>query len=148
MITIKHKISLIILLAVAVFGFVCVPIAGLQGTAYAANGSCEDPNVPCCGAPPDSVNTSIDLGCQKKGSPVTDFLFAVIRFLTAGVGIVVIGSVIVGGIQYTTSQGNPQAQGAARGRVINALIALLLYLLIFALVQWLVPGGFLNAGAP
>jgi hypothetical protein len=94
-----------------------------------------------CGDGSNSVGTTVDLGCSGTGNPLNDLLFAAIRFLVAGVGVVVIASIVVGGIQYTSSQGEPQKQKAARERVINALIALLVYLLTFALVQWLVPGG-------
>lgn len=94
-----------------------------------------------CGGSNNSVGTTVDLGCSKEGNPLNDLLFAAIRFLVAGVGVVVIASIIVGGIQYTTAQGEPQKQVAARGRIINAVIALLLYLLTFALMQWLIPGG-------
>ena len=50
-----------------------------------------------CGSGPGSVVTSIDFGCQGKGNPVDDLLFSIIRFLSAGVGVVVVASVIVGG---------------------------------------------------
>ena len=92
------------------------------------------------------VTTSIDYGCSSQTSsgdknPIVLLLYAVVRFLTAGAGIVIVGSLVVGGIQYTTSQGDPQAQAKARGRVISALGALLLFIFTFALLQWLVPGG-------
>lgn len=94
-----------------------------------------------CGGAGDQVSTTINFGCSHSGNPVIDLLFAVIRFLTAGVGVVVIAVVIIGGVQYVTAQGEPQKQAAARGRVINALLALLFYLFIFAILQWLIPGG-------
>ncbi len=94
-----------------------------------------------CGSGDTAVGTTVDLGCKGKGNGIDDLLFAIIRFLVAGVGVVVIASVIVGGIQYSLAQGEPQKIAAARGRVISALGALLLYLFIFALMQWLVPGG-------
>lgn len=94
-----------------------------------------------CGDGDTAVGTTVDLGCEGRGNGINDLLFAIIRFLVAGVGVVVIASVIVGGVQYSLAQGDPQKISAARGRVISALGALLLYLFIFALMQWLVPGG-------
>lgn len=94
-----------------------------------------------CGEGDDQVKTSIDLGCTGKGNPIGDLTFAIIRFLTVGVGLVVIGSIVVAGIQYTASSGDPQKAAAAIKRIVNAVTALALYLLIFALVNWLVPGG-------
>ena len=97
-----------------------------------------------CGEAKDerpAVTTSIDFGCKGDGNPINDMLFAVLRFLITGVGIVVVAMVIVGGIQYTFSQGEPQNQAKARQRIMAALSALLLYVFTFAILQWLVPGG-------
>lgn len=69
--------------------------------------------------------------------PVVD----VINFLSYGIGIVVVGMIIVGGIQYATSGGVPQKVEAARRRITNSLIALALYVFMFAILQWLIPGG-------
>lgn len=102
-----------------------------------------------CGTGEDAVQTGVNLGCKGaeieasggQMNPVIDMLFALFRFLSAGVGLVIIGSIIVAGIQYTTSRGAPQATEAAIKRVTNSVIALLFYLLIFAIANYLVPGG-------
>ncbi len=96
-----------------------------------------------CGRPP-GVKISIDLGCRHKGNPILDMLFAVIRFLSVGVGLVVIGSIIVAGIQYTTSRGDPQATAKALGRVYSTVGALLLFIFAYAILNWLVPGAILK----
>ena len=93
------------------------------------------------------VKTKFNFGCtgDKYGrdtlNPIIDVLFALIRFLTVGVGIVLVASVIWAGIQYSSSQGNPEQTQQAKLRIQNAVIGLILYLFIFALVQYLVPGG-------
>lgn len=69
--------------------------------------------------------------------PVTD----IINFMSFGVGIVVVGLIIVGGIQYITSGGVPQRIEAARKRITNAIVALVLFIFMYALLQWLIPGG-------
>ncbi|HEY5550162.1 MAG TPA: hypothetical protein VIK37_03145 [Candidatus Saccharimonadales bacterium] len=74
-------------------------------------------------------------------NPIVQDIQVVVNFLSAGVGIVVVGVIILGGIQYSLAGDNPQAVGAAKQRIINGLIALLAFLLTFAFVQWLVPGG-------
>lgn len=94
-----------------------------------------------------TVYTTIDLGCRGVtgnslyANPIYDVLFAAIRFLTAGVGIVIVAVVIVAGIQYITASGEPPKQAAAKMRIINALLALLLFMFTFAIIQFLVPGG-------
>lgn len=68
-------------------------------------------------------------------------LKGVIKGLGAGVGVVVVISVVVGGIQYSAARDNPQAVAAARKKISNAVLALVLYLFGFAFLQWLIPGG-------
>lgn len=76
-----------------------------------------------------------------SNNPIIKDLNIVLNFLSAGVGIVIVGMIILGGIQYSAAGDNAQAVAAAKQRIINALIALAAYLLMFAFLQWLIPGG-------
>jgi len=64
-----------------------------------------------------------------------------IKILSAAVGIVVVIMIAVGGVQYSSARDNPQAVAAAKGRIINAILALVAYLFMFSLLQYLIPGG-------
>jgi hypothetical protein len=98
-----------------------------------------------CGGPDSNYYTpSIDIGCRGRGNPIADALFGIIRFLSAGVGLVIVGSIIVGGIQYTGSRGEPQATAMAVNRIRSSLYALLIYIFAFAILNYLIPAGFLN----
>ena len=92
----------------------------------------------------DAVKTSINFGCTGKGNPITDLIFAVIRFLSAGVGLVIIASVIVGGIQYIVSGGDPSATQKAVNRLVTSLVALLIFIFAYAILNYIIPGGFFN----
>ena len=80
-------------------------------------------------------------------NPIVNDINLVVTFLSAAVGVVILGSLIWGGIQYMTAgsdvgqQGKPSQVAAAKHRITNSLIALLVYLLTFSFLQWLVPGG-------
>lgn len=92
------------------------------------------------------VILSINVGCRGESwptpiNPIVDMAFAFIRFLSAGVGLVIIASVIWAGIQYSVSRGNPQTTEAAINRITNTFFALMLYIFIFAIANFLVPGG-------
>ena len=89
-----------------------------------------------------AVETSIDIGCRGAGNPIIDMMFAVIRLLSNGVGLVIIGSIIVGGIQYTMSAGDPQAAAKATGRIRATVIALGLYIFAYPLLNYVIPSGF------
>lgn len=66
-----------------------------------------------------------------------------INFLAALVGVAVVISIIIGGIQYGSSAGDPAKVSAAKNRVRNAIIALLTFLFLYALLNFLIPGGLL-----
>lgn len=104
-----------------------------------------DPGVNYCGdVNKNAVVVSIDLGCKHKGNAILDALFAIIRFLTLGVSLVIIGSMIVAGIQFTASRGDPQATAAAIKRMSSSASALLLFIFIYAILNWLVPNTLLQ----
>jgi hypothetical protein len=63
------------------------------------------------------------------------------RILSGIVGLVIVIMITVGGIQYAAAGPDPSAVVAARKRIINAVIALVLYIFMFSFLQWLVPGG-------
>jgi hypothetical protein len=75
---------------------------------------------------------------------VTKYIKPGIQFLSVGVGVIVLAMVIVGAIQYSASSGNPQTVGAAKKKIINAIIALLLYAFLFAFLNFIIPGGLIQ----
>jgi len=74
-------------------------------------------------------------------NPIVQDINVVINFLSIGVGVIVIIMIILGGIQYSMAGDNPQAVSAAKQRIMNALLALVVYIFMFAFLQWLIPGG-------
>lgn len=97
-----------------------------------------------CGAQPNDVKVVIDIGCRGQGNAILDAAFAILRFLTLGASLVIIGSTIVAGIQFTTSRGDPQATAAAIKRITNNAAALLLFIFTYAILNWLVPNTILR----
>lgn len=63
-----------------------------------------------------------------------------INVLSAVAVLTIVIAVIVGGIQYTSSRDDPQAIAAAKGRIVNALIALVVFVFFYTILAWLVPG--------
>lgn len=98
-----------------------------------------------CGDKKDgAVTTSIDIGCKGVGNPIMDAFFAIIRFLSDGVGLVIIASIVYGGIQFTSSRGNPQDTAKAIERIRSAVIALLIFIFGYAFLNYLIPAGVLR----
>ena len=89
-----------------------------------------------------SVKTSIDYGCtSNSGGAIYGFLRAIIKFASGLVGLVVIMMLIIGGIRYTTSAGNPKLVAAARMQIVNSIIGLVLFGLMLAILNFILPGG-------
>lgn len=97
-----------------------------------------------CGHGSEAIDTSIAIGCEGKGNAILDMLFAFIRFLSAGAGLFIIGSLVLGGIQYTISRSDPQATAAALNRIRSVLVALLIYIFAYAILNYLIPGKLLQ----
>lgn len=85
-----------------------------------------------------------DVCCKQTSCLIQRYVNPLIALLSALVGIFVVAGVIIGGIQYSASAGDPQKAAAARARIMKALIALLAFLFLYAFLQFIVPGGKLN----
>ena len=136
----------ILLLAVTVFG-----MSVMTNTASAAVHPIGAKGTYTCGSGKNTVGTSINFGCQgdkcktsnKDGcSALIDATFAIIRFLSAGVGIIIIGSVIWAGIQYSMAGDDPNGVSKAKDRIKNSAYALLMYIFAYAILNYIIPGGF------
>lgn len=92
----------------------------------------DEDNATCC--PKDAAQNGFTCFMGKYVNPL-------INFLSALVGIVVLASVIFGGIQYSTAGGDPSKVAAARQRIINSLLALAAFIFLYAFLQWIIPGG-------
>ena len=103
-----------------------------------------------------NVDTKFDFGClgtayekspgsfpnsSKNISPILDFVYAIIRFLSIGVGIAITIALIVSGIQYSASEGNAEVSTKAKKRVESAITGLVIYIFTWSLLQFLIPGG-------
>lgn len=64
-----------------------------------------------------------------------------IKWFSVGIGILAVFGLVISGIQYAAAQDNPQAVSGAKTRINNIIIGILIYLVMFGLLQWLIPGG-------
>lgn len=91
----------------------------------------------CC----EGVRLTIDVNCVDADNPILAYVGGFINFLIAGVGLIVTIMLGIAGIQYMAAQGNPSAIEGARKKVSNAIIAFVTFIFMYAILQWLVPGG-------
>lgn len=94
-----------------------------------------------CATKPDKILTEADRQQCLQANPIVKDLNTIVGFLSGLVGVVVVGVIILGGIQYSMAGDKAEAVSAAKKRITNGLIALIAFLFIFAFLQWLIPGG-------
>lgn len=115
---------------ITVFGFVTLLTAA--PTVSAATSACKD------------LKTSIIECNTDGGNPLMSILIQVINFLAVGVGIAVVGGIIWGGMIYATSNGDSGKTKQAITIIVNAIVGLLLFMFMYAFINYLVPGGLFN----
>ncbi len=78
-----------------------------------------------------------------KGGAVVIYLTLTLKLLNGAVGLVIMLLLVIAGVQYIISLGNPERTNAAQKRLKHTIIALVIYLAMFAILSFLVPGGLL-----
>lgn len=91
--------------------------------------------------PANSTPSPDELANCIKKNPLVKNINAAINLLSGLVGVIVVIMVIIGGIQYMTAGGNPQAVATAKKRITNAILAIVALLFMYSFLQWLIPGG-------
>ena len=89
------------------------------------------------------LKTSI-IQCSSGSGSIVGMLVQIINFLAVGVGIAVVGGIIWGGLIYASSNGDAGKTKQAITIIVNAVVGLLLFIFMYALVNFLVPGGVFN----
>ena len=101
--------------------------------------------------PEGQVETSFSWGgktCFDKdnksassSNPIYATLLAIFNFMAIGVGIVVTGGIVYGAILYAASNGNAQHSQQGITIIVNSVIGLLLFIFMYAILNFIVPGG-------
>lgn len=88
--------------------------------------------------------------CQGNKNPddptaclFSTYINPAIALLSAAVGVTVVAVIVYGAIEVTSSGGDPQRAAAGKNRIRDALVGLAAYLLLFAFLQFVIPGGLL-----
>jgi hypothetical protein len=87
---------------------------------------------------------TLNVDCRTDGTscnPVTKYLNPLINALAIFAGIAVVIGIIVGGIQYSSSGGDPQKAAAGKKHIKMAIIALVGFFFLYTFLQFLLPGG-------
>jgi len=104
------------------------------------NGSCRFSGNHGCG-----TDTFFDWGCIVGGDNIMAVLMSILNWASIGVTLAVVGGIIYGAMQYMTAGGKADQAKKGIGIIRGAVIALVLYFAMFAIVNFLIPGGLFNA---
>lgn len=120
-------------------GLLVIPAGIVVGTAYTAQAA-------SCGG----VDTAL-IDCSQGGSEtdvedtgIWGILILTINIFTAGVGVLAVVGFVYGGILYITSGGSPEQIKKARVVFTNVVIGVIAFGVMFALLNFIIPGGVFN----
>ena len=86
------------------------------------------------------LKTCGDKADDENGEGVMCILQTVVDVMTVGVGILGVLGITIVGIQYLTAGGNEEQTRKAKRRMVEIVIGLVAYVLIYALLKFLLPG--------
>lgn len=100
-----------------------------------------------CGGVKTAFNYNCGSADSKKGgqqNPIFQVIFFVMNILALGVGITAVGGVVYGAILYTSASDNAEQTKKGINVVVNAVLGVVLFAFMYALLNFLVPGGLFN----
>ena len=74
---------------------------------------------------------------------IEDILNMVLVVVTTGVGIAAVGSIVFAGVLYITARDNAAQVSKAKTMITNTIIGIIAYILMWAFLEWIIPGGIL-----
>ncbi len=124
-----------------------MPLGGLAAAQDPAPSSALNPsdsfkNV-CNNAPPDNLPPSCNPDAQLSPSTPNplfgphSFLTTVINLLSFAVGVISVFVIIIAGIKFITSSGDPGSVTSARNTILYAVVALLITISAQAIVRFI-----------
>jgi hypothetical protein len=119
--------------------FSLVAVLGVAAPAYAAPTPGE--KIQCSGGPQFGTTSVAGHNGQGENCLVTLYIDPLVNILGGLVGVFIVISIVIAGIQYSAAAGDAGKVAAAKGRIQKAVIALLAYAFLLAFVNYLLPGG-------
>lgn len=86
------------------------------------------------------VNTAL-IECESGENGVWAIIGTVLDVMLVAIGAAALIGIIISGIQYMTSSGNPAAMTKAKNRIVQVVIGVAALVLMWAFMQWIIPGG-------
>ena len=142
-----------LILSVALAMVSLVGLAGLPTPVWAADDAsssgssgsykCPEGSIRSSASSPSKCNVPLDeSGNEENVWPVINNM---INFIVGALGVVTVVVIVMGGITFTTSQGDPQKIKKAKDMILYGIIGLLVAIFAFAIVNYVLNGVFANS---
>lgn len=98
------------------------------------------------GAIPSATSGDIMGDCEQRpltreNCGIINMVWIITDALAVLVSVVVVMTIVIGGIEYSAAGANPQAVIRAKKHITRALLAVAAFLFTYTIFEWLVPGG-------
>ncbi len=132
------------ILVAAIASFCAVSGAALFSAPVFASYSCPSGTLRAGESVSNLAQCNIDK--QEDNEDLISSVKTIINVVLGVLALVAVVMIIVGGISYTTSQGDPTKATKARNTILYSIIGLVISLLAFAIVNFVIQeGGFASA---
>ena len=107
-------------------------------------------NPPSDGIDCGGIQTSFNYFCGSNANknarvveqtPIFAFMLAIMYFLSFGVGLAVVMGILIGSYHIITANGSASKVEQGANIIWNSIIGLVLFIFMFAFINFLVPGG-------
>lgn len=121
------------------FVSLAIVLTGVFGTAALVAQPVGAASGTSCAILPASICSNAGQG--HGGTAIWNLLLMVLNIMTAGVGVAAVIGVIIAAIQYSSAEEKADQVHSAKMRIWNIILGLVLYLVMYAFLQFLIPGG-------
>ncbi len=121
-----------------------VPARVMAAPAQSANCTTTDGKPGTYTSIPFTGNHCVAIGGDLQNNGIIQVLKAVLGFLAGGIGIAVVGGIVYGGFLFMTARGNAAQVQQGETVIRDAVIGLLAFLGMAAVLNFIIPGGILG----
>lgn len=116
-------------------------IVATVATSVAVGG---DTYADCAGVKTSILNCDAAGGDNIEDSGLWALLIIALNILAGLVGVVAVGGIVYGAIMYASAQDNASQVQEAVGIIRNVVIGIVLFMGMYSILQFLIPGGVFN----
>ncbi|PID32612.1 hypothetical protein CR956_01545 [Candidatus Saccharibacteria bacterium] len=109
------------------------------GLALVPAGAWADNSTDCSVLPDSICKKTNETSLEKNG--IWELLILVLNVMTAIVGLLAVAAIVFAGFLYVSAGDSTEQIKKAKVMITNTIIGVVLFGLMYALLQWLVPGG-------